>query len=490
MQVPIWKLCCWLLPLAGLASCNPQGKKPSAKVQIDKGTILGFIDPSAPNVRQFLGIPYGKPPVGSRRFAPPEPVAPYKGVIKATEIPQSCQQRLGSSPSVYNREILEFNLGGLNRTGRVGEDCLTLSVWAPMEVKRPVPVIVYIYGGGFSTGGQDVPYQIPTQWIQRTPELIVVSFNYRVNIFGFPGAAGLKRQNVGILDQRLAVEWVRDNIAAFGGDPDKISLWGQSAGAASVSYFSYAWTEDPIVKGYIMDSPYTGAVTTSPLNTTGFTTVAKSIGCGGLSPTKELECVRSKDADQVEDAIAATGQSFGPTADDIVVFENYTQRALQGKMAKGPAIIGTNSEDGVPFIPYGSGGDEEASTQIMLSLFFCASWTMTKNRLAAGESTYRFEYHGNFSNISPSPWLGAYHSAELPLVFGTHSLYRGVSTSFENATSRVMQESWLSFARKLNPGWPAGKTEVNYPVQHFAQNWQTARLGNTKEFEERCKNLE
>ena len=143
--------------------------------------------------------------------------------------------------SLYVREILEFNLQGLNRTGDVSEDCLTISVWTPSDAQDEdcrwgghhrgppmkhenegkgdrLPVLIFFYGGGFSTGGEDVPYQIPAQWVNRTPDHLVVSFNYRLNIFGYPNAAGLDQQNFGLLDQRAAVEWCKKNIAAFGGD--------------------------------------------------------------------------------------------------------------------------------------------------------------------------------------------------------------------------------------------------------------------------------
>ncbi|MCV5168852.1 carboxylesterase family protein, partial [Escherichia coli] len=105
-------------------------------------------------------------------------------------------------------------------------------------------------------GGQDVPVQIPTDWVQRTKSHIVVTLNYRLNIFGFTNALGIivDEQNVGLLEKRLAVEWVQDNIEAFGGDPTRITLWGQSAGAVSAGYFQSAYPTDPIVNAVIMDS--------------------------------------------------------------------------------------------------------------------------------------------------------------------------------------------------------------------------------------------
>lgn len=196
-------------------------------VELEAGTVHGKVDAANPDVRQFLGIPYGKPPVGDLRFAPSEPAEPF-GALEATALPPSCMQYLTSVAGIWTSEVLQFNQAGLNTTGPQSEDCLKVSVWAPRGAKKDLPVLLWIYGGSFKFGGTNVPYQIPTQWVQRTKDHIVVAMQYRVNIFGFPNAAGLDddKQNLGLLDQRLAVEWVRDNIAAFGGDVSRIGKSG------------------------------------------------------------------------------------------------------------------------------------------------------------------------------------------------------------------------------------------------------------------------
>jgi acetylcholinesterase len=117
-----------------------------------------------------------------------------------------------------------------------------------------MPVFVWYFGGGFLQGGTSSLYFNPQSWVQRTQGHIVVTVNFRSNIFGFPNAANLTDQNLGLLDQRLALEWVRDNIANFGGDPSKIVAWGQSARAIAYDYLNFAYPEDPIVNGMILDS--------------------------------------------------------------------------------------------------------------------------------------------------------------------------------------------------------------------------------------------
>lgn len=166
------------------------------------GQIYGKIDPAVPAVRQFLGIPYAVPPVGDKRWAAPQALHQPQAHIEATQLPPSCMQYLNpQGASVYTRDDLQFNLQGLNGTGSVSEDCLTLSVWTPLHAaenssdhgrrgskgkpseSNALPVFIFFYGGSFVTGGEDVPYQIPAQWVQRTQEHIVLSFNYRLNIF-------------------------------------------------------------------------------------------------------------------------------------------------------------------------------------------------------------------------------------------------------------------------------------------------------------------
>jgi len=159
-------------------------------VRTPSGTVIhGVIEPDTPAVQQFLGIPYAAPPVGSLRWAPPQPAA-HVAEVSATQLPISCMQYLSNGSNVYTRDVLEFGVPGGN-DAPMGEDCLTISVWAPVSAGRQggrgwhggkknggLPVMMFIYGGGFTTGGESVPYQIPAQWVQRSQDLIVVSFKY------------------------------------------------------------------------------------------------------------------------------------------------------------------------------------------------------------------------------------------------------------------------------------------------------------------------
>ncbi|KAL1587289.1 hypothetical protein WHR41_04432 [Cladosporium halotolerans] len=471
-------------------------------VQTSSGRVHGKIDTTEPDVRQFLGIPFAHPPTGDLRWAAPQPLSQPDQDVEAKELGPSCMQFLNTNASsVYLNQVLEYNLQGLNRTGDISEDCLRLSVWAPNKgghrgrgrgrgkehgrggKAETLPVLVYFYGGGFSTGGMDVPAQIPTQMVQRTQDHIVVSFNYRVNIFGHPNAPGLEDQNVGLLDQRAAVEWTRDNIAAFGGDPSRIVIWGQSAGSISVDYYSFTYPEDPIAAGMSLDSGTSlSALTSADTAQSNFTFVAENVGCGGFDDdaSGRLSCMRGVDADKINDFIATYAKSaqqpalgFRPVVDDKVVFSNYSERMLQGKQAKIPAIIGTNTEDGVPFAPYDpSGPDPALAEQGLLRTFFCPATESARLRQQTGLDTYRYLYAGNWTNLSPAPWLGAFHSAELPMLFGTHPNFRGESTELEYETSHAMQDAWVAFAREgvrglQSEGWKEYEAVGEATVREF-----------------------
>ena len=472
-------------------------------VRIRGGVVHGAVDSSTPDVRQFLGIPYAQPPVRDLRFAPPQPALPF-GELDAKDLPPSCMQYLSSLPSIITEDVLEFNLGGLNSTaGLTSEDCLTLSIWAPRHgTKDDLPVLIYFYGGAFIAGGVNVPYQIPSKWIQRTQSHIVVSFNHRDNIFGFPNAAGipLERQNVGLMDQRLAVEWVRDNIASFGGDPKRIGFWGQSSGSIAMAYYSYTYKDDPIANSLIMDSgnEFIDILTVDPAHG-NFTFVASHFGCGNLSASDELACMRGVDASALEDfmhtysdAGSTPALTFSPVVDNRTVFANYTTLAEAGHIAQLPALIGSNSEDGVLFVPYSpSGVDNSLADETTMTFFFCPTLQSARVRIAAHTGpVYRYLYAGNFTNISPRGWMGGWHGAELPLVFGTHSLYRGNSTPLEYATSHAMQDAWLAFVATAGEkpsieGWDAWDKVDGGRVVEFGRD-VPARLVDTTKKEKGC----
>jgi acetylcholinesterase len=429
------------------------------QVNTSSGVLDGFVNPSAPNVRQFLGIPFAIPPTGTRRWLPPSKLQSTAS-INVTNIGPACPQQ----PLSEQANLDVYSPYGGNQTEFFppevySEDCLTLNVWTPKLLKEKMPVLVWYFGGGFVQGGTSSLYYNPQSWVQRTQEHIVVTVNFRSNIFGFPNAAELADQNLGLLDQRLAVEWVRDNIANFGGDTSKIVYWGQSAGAIACDYLNFAYPLDPIVSGIIMDSGTSfypqQATQSSDTAHVNFGTVAKAF-CPS-NTTSQIDCLRHVPWQDIEAAVkkANLTSKFLPVADGRIVFPNYTQRYEMGALSSAPAIIGTNQHEFNALIP---GVNETLSDSLTNTTFLCTAAMASQLREAHNRTTYRYRYDGNFSNISPPTFPAAYHAAELPLIFGTAGEYHGASTPYENLVSRKLQDTWLEFAKDpqdglRNAGW-------------------------------------
>jgi acetylcholinesterase len=286
-----------------------------------------------------------------------------------------------------------------------------------------------------------------------------------LSILGFPNAAGLKEgeQNLGLLDQRLGLEWIRDNIASFGGDPERITMWGQSAGAMAADYYNFAYPEDPIVAGYIMHSG-TAQLSFPNLDAqqTNFTYVAEHFGCSNSCAETQIDCLRGVNASSIMSFMKTSAENataslaFSPITDERTHFANYTARAAAGNFSRRPAIIGTNANEGVSFcVPFQpSGPNQTEADAITNGLFLCPTVQTTRERYAANATTFRYLYAGNFSNIAPRAWEGAYHSSDLPLVFGTYNMVRGNATAFQKQVSEKMQDFWFAFAKDPVKGLP------------------------------------
>lgn len=212
------------IPMRGLASSN-------TSVNLKTG-ILGGVFNEAYNQDLFLGIPYAKPPVGDLRFRRPQPADAWDGVRTAHEYGSWC----------YG---VSLRLDGFsqNNTGPMSEDCLTLNIVRPAHTPRKakLPVAVWIHGGGYSEGSSaDQRYNgsfLVQESVQMGTGIIFVSFNYRLGIFGFMAGPVLEQTgdtNIAIHDQRMALTWIQENISKFGGDPNHVTIFGESAGASSV----------------------------------------------------------------------------------------------------------------------------------------------------------------------------------------------------------------------------------------------------------------
>ena len=256
-------LCTVLVYITALASFESAN---ALTVYTSNGPITGHAAPNVSDVIEYLGIPYAKPPIGNLRFAPPQPLtstSPYDAIKFGHDYPLTASKLVnypGFTPQAQRIVNYFASAAGTPQS----EDCLTLNIWAKPTPKCPKsqqPVLVFFYGGRFTIGNTNTPFY-NGKHLASAQDLVVVTVNYRLNIFGFPGAPG-QPQNLGLRDQRDAVEWVRDNIAAFGGDTSKITIMGQSSGGVGVDYWAYAYAKDPIAHALIAHS---GTALSFPMN--------------------------------------------------------------------------------------------------------------------------------------------------------------------------------------------------------------------------------
>ncbi|KAL3441436.1 Alpha/Beta hydrolase protein [Aspergillus insuetus] len=417
-----------LLPLAVWAS--------ELTVSTTSGTVHGFYnDSSTRTVRAFLGIPYAEPPVGIRRWAPPVPKKSPRSRLGGHEFGPSCP--LLYSPS--NNNIYSVLPYSPPHPDNISEDCLSLNIWAPSRLhsklsgsSKKAAVLVFIHGGAFVSGSSAVPFYNGAPFVRDNNNVIIVTLNYRLGIFGYPNAPGLSHgeRNVGLLDQRLAVEWVRDNISRFRGDPKRIALFGQSTSAISADMYAYTYPEDPLVHGIVLQSGTATLFSSSDFTHSSWQNVSKTLGCTQRDPVRNLKCMRKL---AVRDVLqAAALQLFVPVQDNIT--ESFT----------GPLD--------------GTGPDEVTAQASTTALFTYPAGIAARTRRDHNIPNWRYLYHGNWTNLSPVPWLGASHSSELPLVFGTYNLVQPISRD-QGLASKYIQGAWAAFANDPHDGlsaygWP------------------------------------
>ncbi|PSN70045.1 fatty acyl-CoA hydrolase [Corynespora cassiicola Philippines] len=474
-------------------------------VKTSTGTYTGLIDPEFPRTRQFRAVPFAQPPVGSLRWEPPQKLSPSNALHIATRFPPSCPQFVTSVISLFNTDLTKGNLiynGFQNDTsGLVGEatseDCLYLAVWTPTAdpPEGGWPVLFFMTGGGWVMGGVDIPWQMPTGWVEREQRHIVVTINYRVGVFGFPQARGLplEGQNLGILDQRAALEWVRDNVEAFGGNPARITQWGRSASATGTDIHAYAFSEDPIAQAYYMQS---GTVFSSMLPQTpsysNFSFVAKNVGCAATcgddddddnnnddDGAAELDCMRQVPFTMITNFIGQysdLGEGprllFVPVVDETLIFADYKARSEAGLLARIPTLISFTANEFSSLVPWPienltAGPDQAQITAWDIEGFVCPSFNSTVYRNRLDVPVYRMQHAGTFPNLNRYEWMGAWHASDIPISFGTYRLLDHVapSTRFEQEVSEMMQEYILVFVEdpesgpERELGWRAMDTE-------------------------------
>ena len=482
----------------------PASARNPLKVKTDRGAVEGKQSANG-QLREFLGIPYAAPPVGLLRWQAPQPQAKWHGVRPATSFGSRCMQA-GLFSDMHFRDP------------GPSEDCLTLNVWTPAKDKHAkLPVMVWIFGGGFVAGGTSEPRQ-DGEYLARKG-VLVVSMNYRLGIFGFfalPALAAESSQkaagNYGLLDQVAALEWVHRNIAKFGGDPNNVTIFGESAGSISVSTLMAS----PLSKGLFVHAIgesggafKTAGLVFQPLTIAGQQDeqfAQRAFGSSSLASLRNIPA-----AELLKAATTKTGgniMAFRPDIDGYLLPESVGAIYAKGEQAHVPLLAGWNRDEAkaqvvnAPQQPtvttwqatanqqfcahsgdflhaYSANNDAEAvrSAEDFAGDRFIAysTWAWLEAQVKTGNSpVYRYRFDlGSPGDLYHSASIGAFHSDDIEYVFGTLDSRQGAKWRPEDyKLSELIQNYWTNFAKTGNPNasglpvWPPYQPK-DWKVMHL-----------------------
>ncbi|WP_438003094.1 carboxylesterase/lipase family protein [Sorangium sp. So ce321] len=460
------------------------------RIDTDKGPVEGEVVGST---RAFLGIPYAAPPTGALRWKPPAPHEPWTEALKAVEVGPACAQ-------------LRVLMPGFEPSS--SEDCLTVNVWAPERpASQSLPVLVWIHGGSFTLGsGGEADYD--GQVLSETAGAVVVTVNYRLGPLGYLALPELKSEDpdhpstggYGIEDQRAALEWVKANIGAFGGDPGNVTLFGESAGGISVCMHMVSPPSKGLFQRAIIESGPCDTALDEATATAQGEAFVEALGCGDAPSV--LECLRGKSAEEVITALPPSGDMlFGgtqwyPVIDGWNLPDTPGKLLEEGSFEKVPTILGSNDDEATLFFALAGGspsiaddaeleafaeqlapghGEEvvasypsathgsaqaAAFAAVGDALFVCPARRAARAIAKAGVATYlyHFTYAPEGSLLGD---LGSFHSAEIRYVFGNPSLLLPQPlTQSELELSRVISGYW---SRHAQNGDPNGGDAMEWP---------------------------
>ncbi len=418
---------------AVLTACSQT--KPIDTVKVDGGMLRGVLTEN-PEVMIFKGVPYAAPPVGELRFALPQPVKPWEGVRVADTFGAPSVQRGRQPGSFYYKE---FQPEPLPPTS---EDCLFLNVWAPAKTvghpEAKLPVAMWIHGGAYAGGcGNDVAFD-GEAWATRG--VILVTINYRLGLLGFFSHPELTAENgfggsgnQGIYDQLAAIKWIYNNIAAFGGDPEQITIMGQSAGAGSVkTLVSSPLTKGLVSKAIIQSGGGLGGMLGGGSSATPMSSYdergKKMMDDAGFD---SLAKIRAASVEELSKVRAGMG---GPHPDGNLVTMGFDEAARAGQLLDIPYMIGSN-------------GDDMGDMREGINAFCALRSTQSK------QPAYQYF----FDRKLPGDDSGAFHSAELWYMFHTLGRSWRPMTEHDFELSDKMMDYWTNFAKYGNPNG-LGKT--------------------------------
>ena len=476
------------LVFMGISTGASLNESASTVVQTDAGLVSGF---QQDGLRVFHGIPFAAPPTGELRWRPPAPVTPWDGVKETTEYSATCPQRVSS----------DKNPSSGSQTLNMSEDCLYLNVWTPAKTDgEKLPVMVFFFGGGFADVAGSMPAYNGTTLAQKG--VIVVTPNYRLGALGFLAHPDLDAEslhnssgNYGILDQIAALQWVHRNIGLFGGDPSRVTIFGQSAGAESVLVHLISPESKGLYQQAIVQSgPFwaNGAI----INATHSKADAEQFGEWyaqnlGYSGPDAIEQMRNLSPEELINATPWSPSSFWgthtvmfePTIDGWILPDTLDNLFRLHQENPVPLIIGNNADDGttlgananmtipdyITFLTNRFGNE----TGAVLEKYPANSTAEVQLRLEQIMTDYDFSDSvkfaaGSMGDISPDTYLyrysyvlpgqpfGAFHGSETLLLFGAP----GVTS--DPAVAGNVVDLWTRFAKTGNPNGGMNITWPNY----------------------------
>jgi len=396
----------------------------------------------------FRGVPYAKPPIGQLRWKAPEPLEPWDGIKEAKTFGNKSMQRRPPEGFFYEKEFFADE----DFSPPISEDSLYLNVWTAAETTEDnLPVAVWIHGGAFAGGYSSEMEFDGAEYCKRG--VILVSINYRLGAFGFLAHPWLSAEahgasgNYGLLDQIAALRWVRENISAFGGNPEKITIFGQSAGAISVQSLINTPRIDGMIAGAIFQS---GGGRNSGINLDITLSEMEKVGEDFVkrSHKTSLEELRGMAADEIIEVMCSmptegvnSGKlNFAPCIDGCVLKQGYEESAANGVHPNIPYLAGSTKND------IGSTPELLAEGKTGAMQQACIEWSYTNEALGRPPA---YVYY--FARELLGDNAGAFHSSELWYMFGT--LYRSwrPKTAADYALSKLMLDYWCNFIKSGNP---------------------------------------
>jgi para-nitrobenzyl esterase len=478
------------------------------ELRIDSGAIRGLIVGDKKDIHAYKGIPYAAPPVGERRWKGPQPAVAWKGVRDCFEFGPACPQKLPALMASFPEMAIH---------APYGEDCLFLNVWTPAEHKsEKLPVLYWIHGGGFVMGAASQPLY-DGEGLARMG-CVVVSINYRLGLFGFLAHPALSQEsdakvsgNYGLLDQIEGLRWVKRNIAAFGGDPERVTIFGESAGGISVLCLMVAPESKGLFHGAIAQSA-TGMNLASlrdapPGQETAEQAGQRLVAACGLTASANARQMRSLAPDVLVQAapfepvspaglrLKPLSLRLGPIVDRHLIPDGPNLLFAGGREHAVPLIVGNTKDemslfllsspmpvDGKAYLaklkeefgdlaePLARAYPAENAKQIRPAViqlttdlsFASESRLIARAHAAAGQKAFRYQFsRGNKRGLLQS--LGAHHGAELAFLF---QRVGGRDDEGEKRIARDMGRYWIHFAATGNPNgadlpeWPAYRADA------------------------------